>query len=186
VVTVPLMLLAIPSVLIGLWAIGPMLFGDYFKGVIAVSDSHPAMKAIAGHFHGWFAMATHAVVTLPFWLAAAGVAFAWYCYLVNPGLPAAIARSASGIHRLLEQKYYLDRFNDFFFAGGARLIGRGLWKAGDQGLIDGIAINGSARLVGWIASLVRTVQSGFIYHYAFAMIFGVAVLLWWFVPLIKR
>jgi NADH-quinone oxidoreductase subunit L len=186
VVTVPLMLLAIPSVLIGLWAIGPMLFGDFFKGVIAVSDSHPAMKEIAGHFHGWFAMATHAVLTLPFWLAVAGVAFAWYCYLVNPGLPASIARSASGIHRLLEQKYYLDRFNDFFFAGGARLVGRGLWKAGDQALIDGVAINGSARLVGWIASLVRWVQSGFIYHYAFAMILGVAVLLWWFVPLIKR
>ena len=99
---------------------------------------------------------------------------------------AAIARSASGIHRLLENKYYLDRFNEIFFAGGARLLGRGLWKAGDQVLIDGIAVNGSARLLGWIASLVRWVQSGFIYHYAIAMILGVAVLLWWFVPLVKR
>jgi len=186
VVTVPLMMLAIPSVLIGLWAVGPMLFGGYFDGVIAVSKSHPAMEHLAEEFHGWLAMGLHAVTTLPFWLAAGGVVFAWYCYLVNPGLPAAIARSASGIYRLLENKYYLDRFNDFFFAGGARLIGRGLWKAGDQGLIDGVAINGSARLVGWVASLVRWVQSGFIYHYAIAMILGVAVLLWWFVPLIKR
>ena len=187
VVTVPLVLLAIPSVLIGLWAIGPMLFGDYFKGVITVAaDRHPAMTEIAQHFHGWFAMALHGLSTLPFWLALAGVVSAWYCYMINPTLPAAIARSASGIHRLLENKYYLDRFNEIVFAGGARLLGRGLWKAGDQVLIDGIAVNGSARLLGWIASLVRWVQSGFIYHYAIAMILGVAVLLWWFVPLVKR
>jgi len=186
VVTLPLILLAIPSVLIGLWAVGPMLFGGFFDGVIAVSDRHPAMAELARGFHGWFAMGTHAIATLPFWLAVAGVAFAWYCYLVNPALPERIARSASWIHRLLENKYYLDRFNDFFFAGGARLIGRGLWKAGDQTLIDGVAINGSARLVGWIASLARLVQSGFIYHYAIAMILGVAVLLWWFVPLVQR
>ena len=187
VVTVPLVLLAIPSVLIGLWAIGPMLFGDYFKGVITVAaDRHPAMTEIAQHFHGWFAMALHGLSTLPFWLALAGVVSAWYCYMINPALPAAIARSASGIHRLLENKYYLDRFNEIVFAGGARLLGRGLWKAGDQVLIDGIAVNGSALLLGWIASLVRWVQSGFIYHYAIAMILGVAVLLWWFVPLVKR
>ena len=187
VVTVPLVLLAIPSVLIGLWAIGPMLFGDYFKGVITVAaDRHPAMTEIAQHFHGWFAMALHGLSTLPFWLALAGVVSAWYCYMINPALPAAIARSASGIHRLLENKYYLDRFNEIVFAGGARLLGRGLWKAGDQVLIDGIAVNGSARFLGWIASLVRWVQSGFIYHYAIAMILGVAVLLWWFVPLVKR
>ncbi len=187
VVTVPLVLLAIPSVLIGLLAIGPMLFGDYFKGVITVAaDRHPAMTEIAQHFHGWFAMALHGLSTLPFWLALAGVVSAWYCYMINPALPAAIARSASGIHRLLENKYYLDRFNEIVFAGGARLLGRGLWKAGDQVLIDGIAVNGSARLLGWIASLVRWVQSGFIYHYAIAMILGVAVLLWWFVPLVKR
>jgi NADH-quinone oxidoreductase subunit L len=187
VVTVPLVLLAIPSVLVGLWAIEPMLFGDYFKGVITVlADRHPAMSEIAQHFHGWFAMAVHGLSTLPFWLALGGVVSAWYCYMVNPALPAAIARSASGIHRLLENKYYLDRFNEIFFAGGARLLGRSLWKAGDQVLIDGIAVNGSARLLGWIASLVRWVQSGFIYHYAIAMILGVAVLLWWFVPLVKR
>jgi NADH-quinone oxidoreductase subunit L len=186
VVTVPLMLLAIPSVLIGLFTIKPMLFSDFFKGVIAVAEHHPAMETIAHHFHGWFAMATHALANLPFWLALAGVVSAWYCYLVNPALPAAIKRSVGPIYRLLDNKYYLDRFNEFFFAGGARMIGTGLWKAGDQVLIDGVAINGSARLMGWIASLVRLVQSGFIYHYAIAMILGVAVMLWWFVPLIKR
>jgi NADH-quinone oxidoreductase subunit L len=186
VVTIPLILLAIPSVLIGLWAIGPMLHGDYFKDVITVlADRHPAMHEIGKGFHGWFAMAIHGLSTLPFWLAAAGVASAWYCYMVNPALPAAIARSAKGLHRLLENKYYLDRFNEVFFAGGARLIGSGLWKVGDRFLIDGVAINGTARLVGWLASLVRLVQSGFIYHYAIAMILGVAALLWWFVPMVK-
>ncbi|MEK9777368.1 MAG: proton-conducting transporter membrane subunit, partial [Quisquiliibacterium sp.] len=187
VVTLPLVLLAIPSVLIGLWAIGPMLFGDFFRGAIAVAaDRHPAMGEMAKHFHGWLAMALHGLTTLPFWLALLGVVSAWYCYLVNPALPAAIARYAAALHRLLENKYYLDRINEIVFAGGARLLGRGLWKAGDQVLIDGIAINGSARLLGWVASVLRWIQSGFIYHYAIAMILGVGVLLWWFVPLVKR
>ena len=124
--------------------------------------------------------------TLPFWLAVAGVAFAYYCYMINPALPASIKRSFGGVHRLLENKYYMDRFNESVFAGGARLLGKGLWKGGDQVLIDGLAVNGSARLVAWFSSMARLVQSGMIYHYAIAMIVGVAVLLWWFVPLIKR
>jgi len=186
VVTLPLVLLAIPSVLIGAIAIGPMLFGDYFKGVITVAERHPAMAELATHFHGWAGMATHALSTLPFWLAVAGVAFAWYCYMVNPALPAAIRNATGGINRLLENKYYMDRINEVVFAGGARLLGTGLWKAGDQTLIDGLAVNGSARVTGWIASLVRIAQSGLIYHYAVVMIAGVAVLLWWFVPLVKR
>jgi len=187
VITLPLVLLAIPSVLIGLYAIGPMLAGDFFKGVIHVDAArHPAMAEFASRFHGWAAMGVHAFSTAPFWLALAGVAFAYYCYMVNPALPAAIKRSASGIHALLENKYYLDRFNEIVFAGGARLLGKGLWKGGDQALIDGLAVNGSARLVGWLASVGRLVQSGYIYHYAIAMIVGVAALLWWFVPLIKR
>ena len=186
VITLPLVLLAIPSLIIGAIAIEPMLVGDFFKGVITVLPSHPAMAEIAGHFHGWVAMATHGVVTLPFWLAVAGVAFAYYCYLINPALPAAIRAATGGINRLLENKYYMDRINEVVFAGGARLLGTGLWKAGDQVLIDGIAVNGPARLTGWIASLARLVQSGLIYHYAIAMIAGIAVLLWWFVPLVKR
>jgi NADH-quinone oxidoreductase subunit L len=186
VITVPLMLLAVPSVLLGLYTIGPMLFGDYFKGVITVDPSHGAMAELAGHFHGWAAMGVHALQTLPFWLALAGVAAAYYCYIVNPKLPEAISQRFSGVHRLLDNKYYLDRFNDVFFAGGARRLGTGLWKVGDQTLIDGIAVNGSARLVGWFAGMLRFLQSGFIYHYAIAMILGVVVLVWWFVPLIKR
>ena len=187
VVTLPLVLLAIPSVLIGLYVVGPMAFGDFFKDVIHVDAArHGAMTELAGHFHGWVAMGLHAFVTPVFWLAVAGVAAAYYCYLVNPALPAAIQRSFSGVHRLLENKYYLDRFNEIVFAGGARALGTGLWKVGDQAVIDGVAVNGSARLVGWVASVLRWMQSGFIYHYAIAMIVGVALLVWWFVPLASR
>ena len=187
VVTVPLMLLAIPSVIIGLYTIGPMLFGDFFKGVIHVDAArHGAMTELASHFHGWFALGVHALVTPVFWLAVAGVAAAYYCYLVNPALPESISRSFSGVHRLLENKYYLDRINEVVFAAGARRLGTGLWKVGDQALIDGVAVNGSARLVGWFAGVLRWIQSGYLYHYAIAMIVGVAVLVVWFVPLIKR
>ncbi|MFN5512991.1 MAG: NADH-quinone oxidoreductase subunit L [Burkholderiales bacterium] len=186
VITLPLVLLAIPSVLIGAFTIGPMLFGDVFKGVIVVDPSHGAMAELAKHFHGAGALALHAVQTLPFWLAVAGVAAAYYCYLVNPALPEAIRNRFSAVHRLLENKYYLDRFNEIVFAGGARLLGGGLWKVGDQSIIDGAAVNGSARLVGWFAQLLRTVQSGYIYHYAIAMIVGVALFVWWFVPMLKR
>jgi NADH-quinone oxidoreductase subunit L len=187
VVTVPLMMLAIPSVLVGLYTVGPMLFGDFFKDVITVDgDRHTAMGELAEHFHGWAAMGVHALQTPVFWLAVAGVAAAWYCYMVNPAVPAAFASRLSGLHRLLENKYYLDRFNEVFFAGGARALGQGLWKVGDQTLIDGVLVNGSARLVGWFAGVLRWVQSGYIYHYAIAMIVGVAMLVWWFVPLVKR
>jgi NADH-quinone oxidoreductase subunit L len=186
VVTVPLVMLAIPSVLIGLYTVGPMLFGGFFDGVIVVDDRHGAMAELAGHFHGWVAMGLHAFVTPVFWLAAAGVASAYYCYMVNPALPAAISRTFSGVHRLLDNKYYLDRFNEVVFAGGARALGGGLWKGGDQALIDGVAVNGSARLVGWFAGALRWIQTGYIYHYAIAMILGVAALVWWFVPMATR
>ncbi len=187
VVTLPLVLLAIPSALIGLYTIGPMLAGDFFQGVIHVdADRHPAMAEFLQRFHGWAAMGVHAFSTAPFWLALAGVVCAYYCYIVNPALPAAIRRSMSGVYALLVNKYYLDRINDFVFAGGARLLGKGLWRGGDQALIDGLVVNGSARVVGWFASVTRLVQSGYIYHYAIAMIVGVAALLWWFAPLLKR
>ncbi len=186
VITLPLVLLAIPSVVIGAIAIGPMLFGDVFKGVITVDARHEAMAELAQHFHGWAAMGVHALQTLPFWLAVAGVAAAYYCYLINPALPEAIRNRFSAVYRLLDNKYYLDRFNEVVFADGARALGGGLWKAGDQAVIDGLAVNGSARLVGWFAGLLRGIQSGLIYHYAIAMIVGVALLIWWFVPLLKR
>jgi NADH-quinone oxidoreductase subunit L len=187
VVTVPLILLAIPSAIIGLLTVGPMLFSDFFDGAIVVDAArHPAMAEIASHFHGWFALATHSVVTPAFWLALAGVVSAWYCYMVNPKLPAAIKASAGGIYRLLDNKYYMDRFNEVVFAGGARLLGRGLWKGGDQGLIDGIAINGSAKLVGWFSGVLRLAQTGRLNSYAITMIAGVALLLLFVVlPLLR-
>ncbi len=187
VVTIPLVLLAIPSVLIGLYTVGPMLFGDYFKGVIAVVERHPAMAELAGEFHGWWAMGLHSVRAPAFWLALAGVASAYYCYMVNPRVPAAIRGTFGGIYRLLDNKYYLDRINEVVFAGGARLLGRGLWKGGDRALIDGIAIDGSARLVGWFSGVLRLVQTGRLNSYAITMIVGVALLLLFVVlPLVRR
>jgi NADH-quinone oxidoreductase subunit L len=181
VVTSPLILLAIPSVLIGLFAIQPMLFSDYFKDVIFVNPKHTAMAELAKEFHGWWAMGLHALTTLPFWLMLAGVASAYYCYLVNPSVPAWFMRTFKPLHTLLDNKYYMDKFNEIVFANGARALGTGLWKGGDRAIIDGIAINGSARLVGLLASTARWIQSGYIYHYAIAMILGVAGLLFFFV-----
>jgi len=187
VVTIPLVLLAIPSVLIGLYTVGPMLFGDFFEGVIASAERHPAVAALAGEFHGWWAMGLHSLATPAFWLALAGVASAYYCYMVNPRLPEAIAQRFAPIYRLLDNKYYLDRINEVVFAGGARRLGTGLWKAGDQALIDGVAINGSARLVGWFAGVLRLAQTGRINSYAITMIVGVALLLLFVVlPLVRR
>jgi NADH-quinone oxidoreductase subunit L len=184
VVTIPLILLAIPSLVIGYVAIEAMLFGDFFSGAIALDPAHPAMAGLtrawtgfAAHGHGATQMALHGFVTLPFWLALAGVAAAWYCYLVDPRVPDWFARRFAALYRLLDNKYYMDRFNEIVFAGGARRIGTGLWRGGDVALIDGVAVNGSARLVGWAAGVIRFVQSGYIYHYAFAMLVGVALIL---------
>ena len=185
VVTVPLVLLAIPSIIIGAIAADSMITGEYFKGVITVfADRHPAMSALAEHWHGWVAMALHGFTSLPFWLMVAGIATAWYFYLVNPAIPARLQQTFKGIYTVLENKYYLDRFNEWFFAGGARRLGSGLWKRGDQGLIDGLVVNGSARLVGWFSRVLRQGQTGFLNHYAIAMIIGLAFLLFWFLPLL--
>ena len=178
VVTLPLILLAIPSVVIGYIAIEPMLFGDYFKSAIFVDvEAHPVVEELAHHFHGAFAMATHAVTTLVFWLAFLGVALAWFLYMKRPDIPETIKDRCGFLYTLLDNKYYFDKFNDVIFAGGARLLGRGLWKGGDAGLIDGIIVNGSVRLVGWFATLLRLFQTGHIYHYAFTMIIGVFILM---------
>jgi len=178
VVTVPLVALAIPSLIIGYIAIEPMLFGDYFKDVIFINhEAHPVMEELKEEFHGAVAMGIHALTTAPFWLAFAGVALSWFFYMKRPDIPAAIKARLTAINTLLENKYYFDKFNETVFAGGARLLGRGLWKGGDVAVIDGLLVNGSARLVGAIASLVRYFQSGYIYHYAFTMIIGVLVLM---------
>jgi NADH-quinone oxidoreductase subunit L len=186
VVTLPLVLLAIPSALIGFFAIEPMLFGDFFKDAIHINlDKHPAMEELAALFHGPLEMAVHGLSTAPFWLALAGVLLAYYMYMVNPALPTAIQRRAQPLYTLLENKYYLDWFNENVLARGARGLGMGLWKGGDQALIDGALVNGSWKLMAWVSALVRRLQSGFIYHYAFGMIIGIFVLMTYFVWLNK-
>jgi NADH-quinone oxidoreductase subunit L len=176
VVTIPLILLAIPSICAG-WFIGPLLFGGYFGNAIAVAPAHDVLAQMGKDFHGVLAMVAHGFTTPPLWLAVAGLVTAWYLYLVRPDLPGAIKERFKLIYTILDRKYGFDEFNDWFFSGGARLVGGGLWKGGDVAVIDGVMIDGSARAVGWIASIMRTLQSGFIYHYAFAMIIGILVLL---------
>ena len=182
VVTLPLIALAVPSVVLGAITIGPMLFGDVFKGVIHVDAVHPAMATLAAHYHGALALALHSVQTVPFWLALSGVGLSAYFYLMKPSIPQAIQARFAALHHVMEQKYFMDRFNEVVFAGGARLLGTQLWKRTDQGLIDGFMVNGSARVVAAVASIMRIGQSGYLYHYAIAMILGVALLLWWFAP----
>jgi NADH-quinone oxidoreductase subunit L len=183
VVWVPLVLLAIPSVFIGAYTIEPMLFGSFFKDVIFVNEhAHPAMEELAHEFHGWVPMAIHALKTPPFWLALSGVGLSYFFYMVKPAIPALIKQKFSAVFTLLDNKYYMDRFNEIVFAGGARLLGGGLWNVGDKGLIDGLVVNGSAKLVGLFSKLIRLLQTGFIYHYAFVMILGVLGFLIYFMP----
>ncbi|MEY5028895.1 MAG: NADH-quinone oxidoreductase subunit [Pseudomonadota bacterium] len=182
VVTLPLVLLAIPSVLIGYFTIEPMLYGDFFKDAIFVNaDKHPVMHELAQAFHGPLAMAEHAVTTLPFWLALAGVVVSWYMYLINPKVPAFFAKALRPLIVILENKYFMDWINENILARGARLLGTGLWKGGDRALIDGLLVNGSWKVVGWIASVARHFQSGYLYHYALVMILGVFALMTSFV-----
>jgi NADH-quinone oxidoreductase subunit L len=182
VVTVPLILLAIPSVVIGFMTIEPMLYGEFFKDSILVNlEKHPAMEELKQLFHGPAQMALHGLTAAPFWLALSGSVLAWYMYMINPALPAAIKRMFMPIFTLLENKYYLDWFNENVLARGTRALGTALWKGGDQRLIDGALVNGSWKLVGWVSSVVRRLQSGYIYHYAFGMIIGVFVLMTYFV-----
>jgi NADH-quinone oxidoreductase subunit L len=182
VVTLPLILLAIPSVIIGYLTIGPMLHGNFFDGVITVGENHGAMEYLREEFHGAGAMALHGLMTLPFWLALGGVAAAYYCYMVNPRVPAWFYAKFRAVHTLLDNKYYMDKFNEVVFAKGATVLGEGLWKFGDRGLIDGLIVNGSAKAVGWFAQLTRNLQTGYIYHYAFVMILGVLGTLVYFFP----
>jgi NADH-quinone oxidoreductase subunit L len=185
VVTLPLILLAIPSAIIGFLADGPMLFGTFFDGIIANSESHEAMKELANEFkahHGALGMALHSVQTMPFWLALAGVFTAWLFYMKMPQIPAAIKKNFGFLYNILENKYYMDKFNEVVFAAGARLLGDGLSRGGDKLLIDGLVINGSAKVVSWFAQLVRLFQTGYIYNYAFVMILGVLGFLIYFMP----
>ena len=186
VVTVPLILLAIPSVVIGFMTIQPMLFGEFFKDAIFIdAEKHAGMKTLADAFHGPVAMALHAVSTAPFWLALAGVVVAWYMYLINPAVPAAIGRALRPLVVLLENKYYMDWINENILARGARALGNGLWKVGDRTLIDGWLVNGSWKLVGMVSNWTRKLQTGYLYHYALVMILGIFLLMTYFVWLNK-
>jgi len=182
VVTAPLLLLAIPSVVIGFLTIEPMLFGDFLKSAIFVDAAkHPAMAELAHHFHGATAMALHGFQSVPFFLALGGVVTAYVFYLVAPQIPAFFAKVLRPLIVIGENKYFLDWFNENVLAAGARLLGRGFWKVGDVALIDGLLVNGSAKLVGMIGSVVRLFQTGYLYHYALVMILGVVALMTWFV-----
>ncbi|MFO0454020.1 MAG: proton-conducting transporter membrane subunit, partial [Pseudomonadota bacterium] len=177
VVTLPLVLLAIPSIFIGWFTIGPVLFGDYFRDVIFVLPQHDVLAKLGEQWHGPAAFVLHGDQAPVFWLAAAGVATAWFLYLKRPDIPDAIQARTRGLNRLLENKYYFDWFNENYLAAGARAFGRIFWKGGDRMLIDGALVDGSARVVGWLAGVIRHVQSGYLYHYAFAMLIGLAALL---------
>ena len=177
VVWLPLVALAIPSIIIGYMTIEPMLYGSYFGDAVIIESTHAAMAHLREEFHGATAMALHGMTQLPFILATAGVVLAWFFYLVRPDIPEMLAQRFKPLYVLLDNKYYADKFNEVVFAGGARLIGRGLWKAGDQLLIDGLLVNGSARTVAVMARLSKKIQTGHVYQYAFMMMFGVFVLL---------
>jgi NADH-quinone oxidoreductase subunit L len=182
VIKLPLILLAIPSLLIGYIAIEPMLYGSFFKGVIFVdSAAHPAMHELTHHWHTVFhsaaGMALHGLMTLPFVLAASGVGLAWFFYMKRPDIPAKIQTKFALINQVLENKYGFDSFNERVFAAGSRFIGNKLWQIGDVSIIDGAMVNGTANMIGRLSGVVRKLQTGLIYHYAFAMIIGVFFML---------
>jgi NADH-quinone oxidoreductase subunit L len=182
VVTIPLILLAIPSICAG-WVIGRVLFGGFFADSMYIAPEHKGLATLAAEYHGVVAMMLHAPFTAPFWLALGGIGLAWYFYIARPELPGAVREKLGLVTRILENKYGFDDFNQRVFADGAVKVGTGLWKGGDVAVIDGVLIDGSAKAVGVFAGLVRRIQTGFIYQYAFTMIIGLAVgLAIWLAP----
>jgi len=179
VVTIPLILLALPSIYSGWTYIEPMLFGGWFGDSIFVREPHAVIAELKDEWHGVVPFILHGFTQPPFWLAVAGIVTAVYLYLINPALPGKVEARFRAIYMLLDNKYYFDRFNDWFFAGGARAVGRFASNVGDRTIIDGIIVNGSAKLVGAVSAVFRRIQSGYVYHYAFVMIVGVFGLLYW-------
>jgi len=175
----PLVALAIPSLAIGFLTVQPALFGGYFDGAIRVLEHNDVVKEIGAGFHGPFSFAMHAFLGLPLYLAAAGVGTAWWFFLKNPALADAAENRLRGLHTVLVNKYYFDWFNEKVLAPLARGIGQVFWRAGDQALIDGALVNGSAAGIGWFSGVARRVQTGFLYTYAFWMVIGLAALLGW-------
>ena len=183
VVTVPLILLAIPSIYSGWAYVEPVLFGSYFGDSIAIAKEHTGLATMTEEWHGAWPFVVHGLTTLPSWLAIAGIASAWFLYMARADLPDRIAERAGALYRLFANNYYIDRFNDWFFAGGFRRLGTLFSDVGDRSVIDGFFVNGSARLVAATSMLARQLQSGFIYQYAFAMVLGVVVFLFWWLTL---
>lgn len=179
-VTVPLVLLAIPSLVAGFMFIDPLVFGGYFAGSIKVLPAHDVIKEIGAHYDGLGPFVADGLQSAPFLLAVAGIGLAWFMYIRYPLLPGQFREKAGMIYTLLMRKYFVDEFNDYVFAGGARAIGRLFWKIGDEKLIDGLAVNGTARVIGWVSSVIRHIQTGYVYHYAFAMILGLFLLITFF------
>ncbi len=181
VVTVPLIMLAIPAAVIGWFTVGPVLFGNYFGDAIVVSEGHDVIGHMANAWHGSLELLQHSVRTPVFWLAAAGVLSAWFLYLKQPGIPETIKNKFSGVYNLLDRKYYFDDLYIKGFAAGGRSFGKFLWQKGDELVIDGLLVNGTARTVGRLAGVMRQIQTGYLYTYAFSMIIGLTMLLGWLI-----
>ena len=184
VVTLPLVLLAIPSIAIGFFTIGPLLFGDYFASAIFVREANDVVGELGKAFHGATGFVVHGLMQPPFWIAVAGFATATFIWLFNPGIADKAAAALRPVHTMLWNKYWIDNLYQAVFARAGIAFGRGLWRVGDAGFIDGAVVNGSARIVDRVSAGVRRLQSGYLYHYAFAMILGLILLLaglWWFV-----
>ncbi len=181
VVTVPLILLAIPSAVIGWYTVEPVLFGGYFGDAIEVTQRHDVLARMASDWHGSMGLVTHAIQTPIFWLAAAGAFTAWFLYLKRPDIPETIQSKVQGLYDLLDRKYYMDDLYIKGFAAGGRRIGKFLWEKGDELVIDGVIVNGTANSIGKLAGVMRQIQTGYLYTYAFAMIIGLTMLLSWLI-----
>ena len=179
VVWLPLVLLAIPSAIIGWLTVDAIVFGDYFDKALLTLREHDTIAIMKEFYHGEWSFVLHGFMGPAVYLAAAGVISAWYIYLKNPAIAEKVKNKAHALYQLLDQKYYFDRFNEIVFAGGSRVIGTVLWRIGDAILIDGLVVNGSARVVGWFSGVIRVVQTGYLNHYAFVMITGLILLLGW-------
>ncbi|HFC91610.1 MAG TPA: NADH-quinone oxidoreductase subunit L [Leucothrix mucor] len=185
VVTIPLIALAIPSVLAG-YFVYPMVAGDFFNGVMTVGDSHHAIAELKESYHGIFGFVLHGIMQPPFWLAMAGLGSAWYIYMKNQSIADFFYNKFRWLHTLLDKKYYADDVNQAVLAGGALGLGTALFKAGDRFVIDTVVVNGSAKVVGWFSGVIRHIQTGYLYHYAFAMIIGVLFIVSWLVFGVKH
>lgn len=179
VVTVPLILLAIPSAFAGAYFIEDMLFGDFFADAITVATQHDVLAQLGQTYTGVLGFITHGIMGPAFWLAMTGLIMAWYFYMIKPSIPAAIKARTMPIYNLLERNYGFDEFNEKFFAAGSRKVGNFFWKFGDVKVIDGWLVNGTANGVLRLADYIRHMQTGYLYHYAFAMIIGLVCLLGW-------